>query len=113
MFSFIDYRNAVYNGQTQDGKPHGLGIIIDNQLLFLLAEFKHGEIEGAFFAVYADCKVFCGHLKNKELKGLCCFFLKDRMQVFMNYSPKAKQDSNLIAVLPFCKVILEVDNSQQ
>jgi hypothetical protein len=30
MFNFIDYRNATYQGSTQDGKPHGLGILIDS-----------------------------------------------------------------------------------
>lgn len=76
MLNFIDYRNAVYHGQTQDGKPHGLGIIVDNQLTFILAEFKEGEIEGTIFVVYADCKIFCGRIKNKELSGLCCFYIK-------------------------------------
>jgi hypothetical protein len=44
MLNFIEFRNAFYHGQTQEGKPHGLGIIIDNQFMFLLAEFREGEI---------------------------------------------------------------------
>jgi len=110
MFNFIDFRNAVYQGQLQDGKPHGLGILIDHQLLFMLAQFRYGEVEGPVFAVYPDCKIFCGQIKSKELSGLCCFFLKDRMRVFMNYSQQASKDSNVIAVLPLCKVLLEVEN---
>lgn len=110
MFNFIDFRNAVYQGQMQDGKPHGIGVLIDNKLLFLLAEFKDGEVDGAVFAVYPDCKVFCGHIRNRALTGLCCFYLKDKMQVYMNYSQQATKQGDLIAVLPFCRVILEVDN---
>jgi len=86
MFNFIDYRNATYQGQTQDGKPHGLGMLIDSQLMFLLAEFREGEIEGPVFIVFADCKIFCGRIRNKKLSGLCCFYIKDKMQIYMNYS---------------------------
>lgn len=106
MFSFIDFRNVAYHGQTPKGKPHGLGMLIDTQLLFLIAEFREGEIEGPVFAVYGDCKVFCGRIKSKQPDGVCCFYLKDKMQVYMNYSQKATTDCNLIAVLPFCKVVL-------
>ena len=106
MLNFIQYRNAVYQGHTNLTRPHGLGIFIDNQLTFLLAEFKDGEIDGPVFVVYPDCKIFCGRIKGKQLSGLCCFYLKDQMQIYMNYSEISSDNNNLVAVLPFCKVIL-------
>jgi hypothetical protein len=113
MFSCIDFRNAFYQGQTLEARPHGLGLLIDSQLLFLLAEFRQGEIEGPVFAVYPDSKIFCGRIRDRQPSGLCCFYLKDKIQVYMNYSSGSGKDRNLVAVLPFCKVILEVDISQQ
>ena len=41
MFN-IDFRNAFYHGQIREAKPHGIGLIIDSQLLFALAEFQCG-----------------------------------------------------------------------
>ena len=58
--------------------------------------------------MYPDSKVFCGRIKDRQPSGLCCFYLKDKMQVYMNYGREGRE-RNLVAVLPFCKVILEVE----
>lgn len=44
--------------------------------------------------------------------GLCAFYLQDQIQIYVNYKEKAAQEKGFIAVLPFFKVILEVENGQ-
>lgn len=113
MLNFIDFRDASYQGEIKDGKPHGLGIVIDSNQLFCLAQWVAGRIEGPAFVVFPDCKVFCGRLREGRMEGLCCFYLQDKMRVFMNYTENAGQMNNLIAMLPFCKLILEIDHSEE
>jgi hypothetical protein len=49
-------------------------------------------INGAVFAVFPDNRIFCG-------------------RIYANYSTKQSSMKNYIAVLPFCKVILEIDRN--
>jgi hypothetical protein len=68
-------------------------------------------INGAVFAVFPDNRIFCGRIYNRELSGICTFYLQDRIQMYANYSTKQSSMKNYIAVLPFCKVILEIDRN--
>lgn len=106
MLGLIDYRNLRYQGEVHDNLPHGLGILMDYNHLFCLAQWQRGKIVGPAFIVFPDSKIFCGRIRNNELDGLCCFYLQDKMQAFANYSQSAQDKRNFITVLPFCKLIL-------
>jgi len=49
-------------------------------------------------------------MNGKKLSGLGCFYLKDNVQVFVNYG--ATNENSFITVLPFCKVILEINTDK-
>jgi hypothetical protein len=42
MFPIIDFRNGRYQGETKNQLPHGVGIFIDKNFLFCLAEWIAG-----------------------------------------------------------------------
>jgi hypothetical protein len=113
MFETCDYRNSRYQGEMMDNLPHGIGIAFDYNHLFCLAEWRSGHIHGAAFVVFPDSRIFCGRISNGKLEGLCTFYMQDRIQMFANYSEKSALRRNFVAVLPFCKVILEIDHSQE
>jgi hypothetical protein len=112
MFEIRDYRNLRYQGETKDNLPDGVGIAIDYNYLFCLAEWRRGKIDGAAFVVFPDSKIFCGRINNNQLDGLSSFYLQDRIQIFANYSQGPSLRKNFIAVLPFCKVILEIEHKE-
>ncbi len=85
MLETLDYRNARYQGEVKNEQPNGLGIIIDYNYLFCLAEWQDGRINGPTFIVFPDSRIFCGRIYNNQLSGLCSFYLQDRIQIFANY----------------------------
>lgn len=62
MFEIRDFRNARYQGEMQNGQPNGIGIVIDYNYLFCLAEWKDGLIDGPTFIVFPDSRIFCGRI---------------------------------------------------
>lgn len=70
MLPRIDYRNARYQGQIKSLIPHGLGILIDKNLLFVLAEWIDGEINGYVMAVYPNGEIFCGSVRDRQMQGI-------------------------------------------
>lgn len=96
----------------QNDRPHGVGIAYDVDQLFCLAEWRDGRIHGAAFAIFPDSRIFCGRIEEENMVGLCAFYLQDQIQIYVNYKEKATQEKGFIAVLPFFKVILEVENGQ-
>ena len=102
----IDFRNARYQGQIKNNKPHGIGVSIDRNHLFCLAEWKNGRIDGPLFAVYPDSKIFCGFMKGSQLSGMCCFYLSDKIKTYLNDNQKSDKPQHFITVLPNFKLIL-------
>ena len=86
MTDFIDFRNARYQGEVRDRKPHGIGITIDNNHLFCLAHWNAGKIDGPVFVVFPEAQILCGRMKGNRLSDLCCFYLPDHIQTYINYS---------------------------
>lgn len=62
MFPVIDYRNGRYQGQIKNQSPHGLGIFIDKNFMFCLAEWMGGEIKGYAMIIFPSGRIFCGKL---------------------------------------------------
>lgn len=108
MLGAIDFRNARYQGEIENQLPHGLGIVIDQSLLFCLATWYKGTINGPVFAVYPDHKIFCGYARNNRLSHLSCFYLPEYIQTYINYTQK-QQHNNFLTLLPAFKLILEID----
>ena len=52
-------------------------------------------------------------MKNNKMDGLCSFYLHDKIQIFTNYANSNRQSESYTAYLPYCKVILEVENRKE
>jgi hypothetical protein len=52
----LDYRNAKYQGvvNPENRKKQDIGILIDDKLTFILANWKNNIIDGPFFIAYPD-----------------------------------------------------------
>jgi hypothetical protein len=66
MLPAINYRNGRYQGQIKDKLPHGVGILIDKDYLFCLAEWRNGEIDGCTFILFPSNKIFCGKISHRK-----------------------------------------------
>lgn len=63
MYPIIDYRNCRYQGQIKNNLPDGIGIILDANQMFCMAEWVAGEIKGPTAIVYPSGRTFCGHIQ--------------------------------------------------
>lgn len=86
MLGRIDFRNARYQGEISNNRPHGLGIAIDNNHLFCLAQWNQGKISGPIFVIFPDLKIFCGRMRDSQLSDLSCFYLPEKIQTYINYA---------------------------
>jgi hypothetical protein len=66
MFPIIDFRNGRYQGQTKNHLPDGVGILIDKNQMFCLAEWTAGEIRGPAVIIYPSGQTFCGHIAYQK-----------------------------------------------
>ena len=70
MYPIIDFRNARYQGQSKNELPNGVGILLDKNQLFCLAEWNMGEIQGAAVVIFPSGKIFCGHIRKRQPQQL-------------------------------------------
>lgn len=73
MFPIIDFRNGRYQGQTKNKLPDGVGILLDKNFMFLLAEWVAGEVKGPAVIVFPSGRTFCGHLDLRKPQQLCTY----------------------------------------
>ena len=71
MLGRLDYRNLRWEGQLLSGRAQGIGMIIDHNRLFTIAEWNNGIIEGAMCTIYPSRKVFCGLVKAQNIRLGC------------------------------------------
>lgn len=97
--------------------------MIDFKNIFCLAEWKHGIIHGNCLVVFGDSKIFYGQIVNKLPTGICTYHLKDKCQIFCNFSRSPPQDkpstsqnpsetinmNKLVALLPTFNLIIKVE----
>ncbi len=70
MYPIIDFRNGRYQGQTKNQLPDGVGILIDKNQLFCIAEWTAGEIKGPATIFFPSGRVFSGHIAYKLPEAL-------------------------------------------
>lgn len=101
MLGRLDYRNLRWEGQLQAGVAQGIGIAMDHNRLFCLAEWTAGRVYGAMCVVYPSRTVFCGVVRGQSVE-VGCFYLPDEVRVFLNNS-----NQKFVAVLSSFKLVLE------
>jgi hypothetical protein len=70
MYPIIDFRNARYQGQTKNHLPDGIGLLIDNKMMFCMAEWVAGEIRGPAVIIFPSGRVFCGHISFRQAEQI-------------------------------------------
>ena len=82
MLSIQDYRNGRYQGQVKDKLPHGIGIFMQINLTFVIAEWTHGYIDGSAVIIFPDASTFCGLFQHGKPTGTAFYELShDDMKV--------------------------------
>jgi hypothetical protein len=89
MFPIIDYRNGRYQGQTINHIPHGVGIFIDRNFMFCLAEWISGEVKGQALVIFPSGRIFYGTISYRKPEQLCSYELtEDHVQVITFPRPR-------------------------
>jgi hypothetical protein len=82
MLSIQDYRNGRYQGQLKNKQPHGIGIFMQINLTFVIAEWSHGYIDGSAVVIFPDGSTFCGLFQKGRPLGTAFYELShDDMRV--------------------------------
>ena len=81
----IDYRNASYHGQTSNNKHDGLGILLDDNLMFCIAEWSEGKVSGKCFVIFPDHRYFYGELHGCQQNGVCVYVLGNECYLYGNF----------------------------
>jgi len=61
---------------------NGHGIILDQNYMFVMANWLNAKIEGHSFIVYPDDSLFYGFISNNSPANFCCFQLAKKVQVY-------------------------------
>ena len=71
MLISIDYRNCRYQGQSLDThQPHGEGIMLDDELRFILGTWVGGSLNGNSLIFDSHSKYIYGPWKNGVPEGI-------------------------------------------
>lgn len=110
MFQIIDYRNGRYQGELLNQQPHGIGIFMDRDFLFCIAEWREGQVEGSAIIIYPSGRVFCGSIRDWREEGLCSYELvQDHVQL-VRWTGSQSRDM-MAGVLPLHRNIVAIDNT--
>jgi hypothetical protein len=71
----IDFRNAKYQGFTKGEQIDGFGMILDNEYMFALSNWKKEIPNGNTFIVFPNRDYFYGKIINKKLADICVYVL--------------------------------------
>lgn len=86
MNPIIDFRNGRYQGQLKNQLPHGIGIFIDKNYLFCLAEWIAGVVQGPALVVFPSGRIFSGHIKGKKADKICTYELAEDHVMLVTYA---------------------------
>lgn len=71
FFGSIDFRNAKYMGSIKDNECNGIGITLDHMFIFSLTNWNNRLPYGPTFIVFPNREYLYGHIKNRQLNGIC------------------------------------------
>lgn len=78
MEALIDYRNARYQGDTNEKDArHGYGILIDDDLSFYASHWHEGRINASTVIYISHAKYIYGQWQDNEPQGLNVFRIGD------------------------------------
>jgi hypothetical protein len=64
----MDFRNAKFQGSIRDNMMDGIGIILDNEYLISLTNWKNEMPYGPSLIIFPNRDYLFGKLKNKQLQ---------------------------------------------
>jgi hypothetical protein len=73
----------------------GVGMLLDHNYLFAIANWRQGSVEGEVIVVFPDCSLFYGFLKNRLPVGIGCYQVTGKQQI---YSFIGKGDEDLFVL---------------
>jgi hypothetical protein len=85
-----------------------VGILVDKNFLFIVAEWVTGEIKGAAVFFYPSGRVFCGHVAFKQPDQLCTYELAEDHVKLITFA-KARRSGERVkiaGIMPLLKIIL-------
>ena len=93
----LDYRNAKYQGIVSGISliRNGCGLLLDQNYLFLMANWQNSKVEGQTFILYPDDSLFYGFISNNSPANFCFFRLAKKVQI---YSLIEKGDSIIFII---------------
>lgn len=98
----------------RDGRFHGLGILLHDDLTFCLAIWSDQLFSGPAFIVLPDEKIFYGEFKSGHFSGFCCFHIGPECQIYC-LADNGSIISPIAAVFPLISSVIELplDSDQQ
>ncbi len=64
-FSYLDYRNAKFQGHLTNGQPDGVGIVIDDEFNMALTSWKGNIPTGPTLIVFPNRNYLFGKFRNQ------------------------------------------------
>jgi hypothetical protein len=109
MLPLIYFRNGRYQGEVSNRLPNGVGIFFSADLLFVVAHWRNGAIDGKTIVIYPDATAFCGCMREGQLEGACSYELeRENIKVYFNAQ---QAEAKLAIIIPNFSSILEVDRT--
>ena len=69
----ISFRNGIYQGYIEDYYPQGLGLFMDDNLVFHCSEWKRGQYNGPTAILVSHSKYMYGGWENGVPNGFNIF----------------------------------------
>lgn len=93
----IDYRNATFQGITDsNGRRHGFGIVLDDEMNLFCSEWNTGTIDGMTFIRLANGNCLYGQWKHGQPHGLNVF--KNRLFTVYSHFLRGKPCQEAIVI---------------
>lgn len=71
MTDLVDYLNGKYQGSlTSNHQRHGLGVFIDDDLIFYISHWKHNQLHGPTLIYLTHGKYIYGEWKYNQPHGI-------------------------------------------
>ena len=87
MSAVLDYRNAKYQGRTNEQQlPEGLGLLLDHNYLLSMSQWRQGKAEGPTLLVFPDSTLFQGTIRDAFPSDFCTYHSRSSIIIHAVFS---------------------------